>query len=167
MQPVQQHKLAQRMRMAVLLLSAAMVLGVLVAGELVLRRWFPFENTITQRDGRYLYKYIPGSRKLKPMSTAGARSTMVTVNREGRLGAVVSKTNRPRIVVYGDSFIAGEETPVRQTFVADLERALQVRLSKNVQVINAGVVGYGPDQESLVMEDQIDTLKPDLVIVAI
>jgi hypothetical protein len=33
-------------------------------------------------------------------------------------------------------------------------------------VVNAGVTGYGVDQESLLIEDQLPGLKPDLVIVA-
>jgi hypothetical protein len=44
---------------------------------------------------------------------------------------------------------------------------LKPRLSQPVQTINAGVPAYGPDQVSLVMEDEIDTVRPDLVIVAI
>lgn len=150
------------------ILSAAVVVLALLAGEFVLRQWFPFENTVLQPDARYLYKYIPGSRMLKRVYLGNGRSSiLVKINREGRRGPVVSEAARPRIVVYGDSFIAGEETPLEQTFTADLERRLRARVSKTAQVINAGVAGYGPDQESLVMEDEIGRLKPDLVIVAI
>jgi hypothetical protein len=150
------------------LFSAGLIILCLVAGELVLRHWFPFEGVVSQRDARYLFRYIPNSRRRMLASEAsGIMWNMLVINREGRVGEVVSNSRRPRIVVYGDSFIAAEHVPVRQTFVADLERTLQARVSKTTQVINAGVAGYGPDQESLVMEDEIDSLKPDLVIVAI
>jgi lysophospholipase L1-like esterase len=155
-----------RFLLAGLLFSALVILICLAAGELVLRRWFPFENVPTQLDARYLYKYIPNTRRLNELRD-GRPSVMVEINREGRRGPLVSPSARPRIVVYGDSFIAGEDIPYSQTFVADLERNLRSRLSKPAQVIDAGVMGYGPDQESLVMEDELGVLKPDLAIVAI
>src|SRR5579871_5188433 len=64
-------------------------------------------------------------------------------------------------MVYGDSFIAAEGTPLQQTFVNQLERMLAVH------VISAGVPGYGPDQASLVMEDEIGSIKPSLIVFAI
>jgi len=149
-----------------LLLSAATVLLCLAAGELILRRWFPFEVAMRQRDARYLYRNKPDARTTKHEGDT-SESYIVAINHQGRYGPVVSDTRRPRIIVYGDSFIAGEYTPPEHTFVADLERLLQARASQTVQVINAGVMGYGPDQESLVMEDDIGVLKPDLVVVAI
>jgi hypothetical protein len=41
------------------------------------------------------------------------------------------------------------------------------RFGTAIEVVNAGVAGYGPDQELRRMEDELPTLKPDLVIVAI
>jgi hypothetical protein len=150
------------------LLMGLVILLCLVAGELVLRQWFPVGSSLLQRDSRLLYKYIPGSRKQKfPLPGSGAPTVLVTINREGRRGDLFSAASRPRIVVYGDSFIAGEGTPLKQTFVYQLKQLLSTKLSHPVQVLNAGVLGYGPDQESLVMEDEIGSLKPDLVIFAI
>jgi len=155
-----------RFQVAGLLFSTFVILACLAGGELVLRRWLPFENVITQLDARYLYKYLPNSRRMNTPRD-GRPSVMVEINREGRRGPVVSADGKPRIIVYGDSFIAGEDSPYSQTFVADLERNLKAMRAKSAQVIDAGVMGYGPDQESLVMEDEIDTLKPDLVILAV
>jgi len=36
-----------------------------------------------------------------------------------------------------------------------------------VEVINGGVIAYGPDQISLRLENELDTFKPDLVIVSV
>jgi hypothetical protein len=38
---------------------------------------------------------------------------------------------------------------------------------RRVEVVNAGVAGYGPDQELRRMEDELPVLKPNLVIVAL
>jgi len=151
-----------------LLLMGLVILLCLVAGELVLRQWFPVGSSLLQRDSRLLYKYIPDSRKQKfPLPGSGAPTVLVTINSEGRRGDLLSAASTPRIVVYGDSFIAGEGTPLQQTFVYQLKQLLSTKLSHPVQVLNAGVLGYGPDQESLVMEDEIGSLKPDLIIFSI
>ena len=51
--------------------------------------------------------------------------------------------------------------------MSQLEELLSARLPRRVAVINAGVPGYGPDQESLVMEDEIESAKPNLVVFAL
>ena len=53
-----------RFRIAGLLFSTFVILACSAGGELVLRRWLPFENVITQLDAGYLYKYVPNSRRL-------------------------------------------------------------------------------------------------------
>src|SRR6185295_4536691 len=40
-------------------------------------------------------------------------------------------------------------------------------LSADVETVNAGVVGYGPDQACLRMEAELSRLRPDLVVVAV
>lgn len=140
----------------------AVVVFCLVIGEFTLRRWFPLDTVVLQADKRYLYKFIPNSRQLsRPLTASGAPVVLFTINRQGRRGDLLPNGGKPRIMVYGDSFIAAEGTPLKQTFTSQLEQRL------SVPVINAGVPGYGPDQESLVMEDEIDRTKPNLIIFAI
>lgn len=69
-----------------------------------------------------------------------------------------------RVVVIGDSQVAGFEVPERQTYEALLQRRLTNALGVPVQVINAGVRGYGTDQELLEYEKQIRQLHPDIVV---
>ncbi|HTA42710.1 MAG TPA: hypothetical protein VK789_09700 [Bryobacteraceae bacterium] len=105
-------------------ITVSAVVGILclVARELVLQRWFPFANLIMQSDARYLFKYIPDNRQLQPVSRGKHRTTVVVeINREGRRGATITSA-RPRIIVYGDSFIT-EATAISQNFVSDLARA--------------------------------------------
>ena len=72
-----------------------------------------------------------------------------------------------RILVYGDSFVAAEFSSDEKTFVRRLEDYLRQSSEEEIEVINAGVAGYGPDQVSLRMERELAGLNPDLVIVAI
>ena len=134
----------------------------LIAAELVLRRWFPLDTVVLQPDKRYLYKFIPNSRQLsRPLTASGAPTVLFTINSQGRRGELLPNDHSARVIVYGDSFLAAEGTPLKQTFVSQLEQMLAVH------VINAGVPGYGPDQASLVMEDEIDRTKPSLIVFAI
>ena len=154
------------------LLAIVVVLLCLIAGELFLRRWFPLDGVLLQRDTRYLYKYIPGARArtahIQPAGHPRGDTVLVAINSQGRRGETVSKdASTLRVMVCGDSFVAGEFSLMENSFVYRLEKELSARLGRRVQVINGGVPGYGPDQESLVLEDQIDSLKPDLVIAAI
>jgi hypothetical protein len=69
-----------------------------------------------------------------------------------------------RILVVGDSFAFGWGVEDKETFAAVLARELgRVR---PVEVINAGVPGYGPDQYWLFLRERGFALAPDLVLLA-
>ena len=76
------------------------------------------------------------------------------------------KPNDYRILALGDSFTWGAYgTQLNQTFVKLLEKKLNKNPDKNnYQIINAGVPGYGTDQEMIYLENKGYKLKPDLVI---
>jgi lysophospholipase L1-like esterase len=149
-------------------LTLVVILLCLTAGEAALRHWFPLDTVILQPDNRYLYRFIPNSRQLnRPLTASGAPSVLVTINSQGRRGELLTAEQKVRIMVYGDSFIAAEGTPLQQTFVVQLEQLLSAKLPQVVHAINAGVPGYGPDQESLVMEDEIDSVHPSLIVFSI
>jgi len=69
-----------------------------------------------------------------------------------------------RVLVLGDSVVAGFEVPYERTFTALLEDDLSERLGAPVQVINAGVRGYGTDQSYLYYRERGRDLDPDLVV---
>ena len=72
-----------------------------------------------------------------------------------------------RIMVYGDSFIAGEISPDTLTFVRVLERLLQSRHGSEIEVVNAGVAGYGPDQAFIALREDAPRMRPAAVILGI
>lgn len=72
-----------------------------------------------------------------------------------------------RILILGDSFTEAIQVPLEQTFPVQLEKCLAGRMAQRVEVINAGVSGYGPGEELLFFRHQGVKYQPDLVLVAI
>jgi acetyltransferase AlgX (SGNH hydrolase-like protein) len=148
------------------LLFTIVSLGCLSIGELILRTFWPILPSVYQPDDVLLHKFVPNSKEITHSKENGKKIS-VNINSLGFRGEDFAlATTKKRIVVYGDSFIEGEFTPLENTFVKQLEKRLLAQ-RENVEVINAGIVGYGPDQVSLKMEQELPILKPDLVIVGI
>jgi len=152
---------AKLINAAVVAVTVTLALGTV---EAVLRTWFPVRGAIYTLDDRYLYRHVPGSRRLSGGSVPGV---LVEINEAGRRGdeSGLARGAR-RVLVYGDSYIAAEYTPQPQTFAAVLERLLTEGLGPT-EVLNAGVTGYGPDQIALRIAEELPSLKPELVIVAL
>lgn len=70
-------------------------------------------------------------------------------------------------MVYGDSFIHATCREQKNTFVGHLNSLLEEKLGREVEVINAGVSSYGPDQVLVRLDEELDRYKPDLVLMAI
>jgi hypothetical protein len=149
---------------AVVLVALLVALG---AAELVLRIWLPVRGVIYTLDDRYLFRHIPGSKRLADAGDGSWPGVLVRINEAGRRGdeSGLSRGAR-RVIVYGDSYISAEYTPESRTFAAELERQLTERLGAT-EVLNAGVTGYGPDQVMLRIEDELPALRPALTIVAL
>jgi len=88
------------------------------------------------------------------------------INDMGYRGSNFSKVNTNqirRVLFLGDSFIMGHNVEPNETIVA----ALGKNLGAGYEVLNMGVLAYGPDQSLLaLMEDGLD-LKPDMVILGV
>jgi lysophospholipase L1-like esterase len=150
------------------LAAAALLLSGLGA-EAYLRRFHPIGATIYRLHPRYLHALVPGARKLFVHRPAnGGAKLLVRVNGDGFLGPELARSRGgPRVVVYGDSFVAAEFSSSAESFVGRLGARLGAALGQPVEAINAGVAGYGPDQVLLRLEDELATLAPDLVVVAV
>jgi hypothetical protein len=154
-------------RLTSLMLVVISVVLTLGLAELVLREFLPVRGMIYELHERYLFRHVPGSRKLAHPAGLDWPKVLVKINAEGRRGDERSLFRAiHRVVVYGDSFISAEGTAEAATYVAQLETLLSARFGAT-KVLNAGVTGYGVDQESLRIEDEIAGLKPDLVVVAV
>jgi lysophospholipase L1-like esterase len=124
---------------------------------------------IYQRDDRALYRLVPGAERvnvLPPLN--GGTLIRYRINSQGFRGPeLASPGQSTRVLVYGDSFIQGDFAPTAETFTEQLRQRLASRTGRSIEVVNAGVAGYGPDQELRRMEEDLPILKPTLVIVAI
>jgi hypothetical protein len=146
----------------------------LVLAELFLGRYLPGNRVIYQLDRSCLYRLTPASHKVfRHFKVNGGETIQVEVNSLGLRGdeSPVGERVARRIVVYGDSFIEAEFSPLDQTFVVRLDRKLnEERIDASgraVEVLNAGMIGYGPDQVAVRMLTELGSLRPDLVIVAL
>ncbi len=152
-----------------LALLAAALLTSAALGEAYLRLFNPIDSLLFEMHPRYLYRLIPGARRLFFREDEhGVTRILLTINSAGFRGPELRRPRRtPRIVVYGDSFVMAKLTPLGETFPAQLARKIEDAVYVPVEAVNAGVVGYGPDQECLRIEDEIEPLAPDLLVVAI
>jgi hypothetical protein len=69
-----------------------------------------------------------------------------------------------RVLVYGDSNVFAQFSNLENTFPFKLQEFLRQITETDVEVINAGVPGFGPDQSLLRLEQDIDILKPNVVL---
>jgi len=148
-------------------LSTALTLGVAELGlrMLVSSRYTP----PFQLDERTLYALVPGAhREHRLAAINGGARIPYRINAAGFRGEELDPRHAAlRIVVYGDSFVQGEFSTLPNTFAERLERHLSEQLGAPVEVVNAGVAGYGPDQILRKMEAELESLEPELVVVAL
>lgn len=122
-----------------------------------------------QLDERYLYELVPGVlREHRHMEVNGG-TQLYRVNSLGFRGEEFSpeRSDAKRVIIYGDSFIHAEYTALEDTLAEQLEGRLTKQLGADVEVINGGVAGYGPDQVLRRVEAELKWLQPDLLVVGI
>jgi hypothetical protein len=151
------------------LLLAVSTLLSLAALELSLRLFFPLFASPYQPDDLVLVRLVPGARKVFTRSAInGGQRIISQINSQGFRGEELQPADRlRRVIVYGDSNVQAEFSELSATFPKQLERRLEPRLGSAVEVVNAGVVGYGPDQVNLRLPGELERLKPALVVVVL
>jgi len=140
-----------------------------IAGEAVLRRVAPDRPSFLAPDPAAIYRLRPGARARYhyPWMAPGTE-VEVAINSRGFRGVEVPATKvGKRIVVYGDSFIEARATPIEDTFPVHLEAALREERPGPLEVVNAGVIGYGPDQVLARLDADLAELRPDLLVLAL
>ena len=135
--------------------------------ELALRVMGTVPPSIYEADSTLIYRPVAGGRKNFVHNAANGGGTIrVDINDAGFRGPPLRPDGTARrVAVFGDSFIAGEFADDSLTFVRMLERNLAMRAP--TEVVNAGVTGYGPDQEYLRMQRELPRLAPQVVVMAV
>ncbi len=143
----------------------------LLSFEIILRFYSPErrvdEATIEagfEHNDNYIVDLKPNVEKVFTRTdlNGGARITWRT-NSDGFRGEELRAGARPRVMIYGDSNLQARFTPSQENFPRRLEEELRPRFA-GIEVINAGVVGFGPDQMLLKFKQEADMYSPDLVI---
>jgi lysophospholipase L1-like esterase len=147
-----------------LLLVFASCVATLVAAEIVLRLlWHPEqEHTVIRADPVYGWSLLPGGRLHSVASDRGL-DYQIEVNSRGRRDRERTMAPAPgtrRILFLGDSFVFGAGVEAADRCTDRLERAL----GPGVEVVNAGVSGWGTDQEFLYLCREGFALHPDVVV---
>jgi len=151
-----------------LALLATASLFAVAGGEWLLRTYAPQAGFVYRLDPRCLYTLAPGARKLYRNSEPnGGRRVLFVVNSDGFRGDELRRNPGFRVVVYGDSFVEADYTPLRETFAERLEARLAAALARDVEAVNAGVNGYGPDQALRRFEDEAAKLRPAVAVLVI
>ena len=133
------------------------------AAEIFLRfyRPQPLEAAILWPDGTL--RHIPS---FSFRYTRRGFSNRVSFNALGLRGPEVAPEKRagvPRILFLGDSFVEGKQVADDEVLSAVMER-LAAGAGHPVEVINAGVDGYGTGEEVILWRELAGDLRPDIVL---
>ncbi len=147
-----------------LLTQLAIIVVTLAATELVLR----VLDLRFLRDGArpgyaFVYRYdadlgwapVPNARA----AFTGSRTVEVRNNSLGLRDIEHDRGGRQKILFIGDSFTWGFDVETKDRFT----EILRARMPQ-ADIVNAGVPGYGTDQEYLLLEKIWDAVRPDIVV---
>ena len=116
-------------------------------------------------DSELIAALTPNASKIYLRSVdGGPRFVRWETNSEGFRGPPLLASPERRVIVYGDSNVQARFSMQEQTFTGQLQRLLRESTSRKVEVINAGVVGYGPDQNLIRLEKDVERYSPNLVV---
>jgi len=85
-------------------------------------------------------------------------------NTDSFRGANLLVNPKTRIIVYGDSNIQARFSKDENTYAVKLEKYLTKTGATDIEVVNAGIIGFGPDQSLIRFKKEADRYKPNLVI---
>lgn len=147
---------------ASLMVAAASI--AILAMELVVRWKFPQPTGLTHQDKYGLAMHWPGITRYVPKY--GHDVSFNSAGMRDREHALEKNAGDFRILVMGDSFMEAYQVPFEQSLPALLEQSLVKDAARGVEVINAGVSGWGTDDELRYYNEYARPMKPDLVVVA-
>jgi hypothetical protein len=146
------------------LLALASLLLALGVTETTVRLLWPQPTGVTHQDRYGLALHYPGITRYLPLYGHD-----VSFNSAGMRDREHSEEKPPgvfRILLLGDSFTEALQVPFEASLPSLVERSLEARTGKRIEVINAGVSGWGTDDELRYLTSYGLKYRPDLVVVA-
>ncbi|MEO5617323.1 MAG: SGNH/GDSL hydrolase family protein [Candidatus Eisenbacteria bacterium] len=151
-----------------LLASAASLLALALILECALRVFGIGDDAIAGPHPWTGWVHLPGLRaELKSEDPADRRRIRFATNSLGLRDVERSLAKPPgvyRVLLLGDSFVAGAQVPVDSTVSRVSERILAAALGHPVEVWNCGVSGYSTAQQLLFLRHVAKDFGPDLVV---
>lgn len=89
----------------------------------------------------------------------GSRTISIQHNSLGLRDVEHARTERPTIMFVGDSFVWGYDVEANERFTDLLRAELP-----GIEIVNAGVNGYGTDQEYLLLDRVWNAFRPNVVV---
>jgi tetratricopeptide (TPR) repeat protein len=132
-------------------------------GELALRLFFQESFYVFDDEKCLLYRYdktlgwfpIPNTTN----QFTASRTITAAHNSMGFRERELVRSSKPRVLVIGDSFVWGYDVEAHERFT----EALQAR-HPELDIYNAGVSGYGTDQEFLLLQQCFTNFQPAIVL---
>jgi hypothetical protein len=153
---------------SLVVLSAVLEIGFRLAGFGAIYDIYSKPSVLWRHDDLLGWAHEPNSsvEYVGPRPWPVEFSSPVRINSLGLRGPELSARGdgELRVLVTGDSLVAGFEVSYPETFTALLQEELSRRLGRAVAVLNAGVRGYGTDQSYLYYRERLSPLEPDLVV---
>jgi hypothetical protein len=146
-----------------LLILGSLMLTVGLA-EVAVRLISPQPTGITHQDRYGLALHYPGITRYLPLY--GHDVTFNSVGMRDREHSLEKPPGVFRILLLGDSFTEALQVPFEASLPSLIERSLHERTGKRIEVINAGVSGWGTDDELRYLTEYGLKYRPDLVVVA-
>src|SRR5262249_43928403 len=142
--------------------NASVIIITLLVAELMLQWFNPVYLRMHDWNGLG-YQYDPElGWSLAPNSTTVVslpRTVTVKNNSLGLRDVEPERDSKPTILFLGDSFVSGYNVEDSERFTDLLRSELP-----GYRIVNAGVTGYGTDQEYLLMRRLWDLIDPDVVV---
>lgn len=154
---------ARRLLLSLCLLLASLALALAVT-ELIVRALAPQPTGLSHQDRYGLAMHYPGITRYLPQY--GHSVTFNGVGMRDSEHALTKPDSVFRILLLGDSFMEALQVPFDSTFASQLTRDLARVRGRRVEVINAGVSGWGTDDELRYLTQYGLSYHPDLVLVA-
>jgi hypothetical protein len=150
------------------LLNGILVLASLAAAlaltEITIRLVAPQPTGLSHQDRYGLAMHYPGITRYLPQY--GHDVSFNSVGMRDREHVVEKPAGVFRVLLLGDSFMEAAQVPFEASLPSLLERGLVERTGERVEVVSAGVSGWGTDDELRYLTYYGLRYQPDLVVVA-